>query len=71
MSEEIAEDVEFTEDQLRAALKRVGRDAQQEAFARGRPVYFVKNGSLIALYADGSETVIRPAHAGTGTESHE
>jgi hypothetical protein len=64
MSEELAEDMEFTEEQLRAALKRVGREAQQQAFDKGRPVFFVKNGALIARHPDGSETVIKPAHSG-------
>jgi hypothetical protein len=71
MSEEFVEDVEFTEEQLRAALKRVGREAREEAFAKGRPVFFVKNGTLIALHPDGSETVIKPARIGNGAESHE
>jgi hypothetical protein len=70
MSEEIVEDVEFTEEQLRAALKLVGREARQQAFAKGRPVFFVKNGSLIALHPDGTEEVIRPVHIGNGSESH-
>ena len=52
MSEEHAEDVECTEEQLRAALKRVAKEARQEAFAHGRPVFFVKNGSLIALHPE-------------------
>ena len=60
MSEETLEGMEFTEEQLRAALKRVGNEARQQAFARGLPVYFVRNGSLIALYPDGSERVIKP-----------
>lgn len=72
MNEENAEDVEFSEEQLRAALKSVGKEAQKQAFARGLPVFFVKNGSLIALYPDGRETVVNPAHPiGTGAESHD
>ena len=66
MSEKIVEEMEFTEEQLRAALKRVGSDARQQAFAAGRPVFFVKNGVLIALYSDGSEQVIKPVHNGIG-----
>jgi hypothetical protein len=71
MSHESVEDVEFTDEQLRAALKRVGRDARQQAFAGGRPIFFVKNGSLIALHPDGTEQVIKPAPAGARAKSQE
>lgn len=71
MNEEIADELEFTDEQLRAALKRVGREARQQAFAGGRPVFFVKNGSLIALQSHGTEKVVKVLHIGTGAERDE
>ena len=49
---------EFSDEQLRAVLKRVGQDARQRAFAAGRPVFIVKGTSLVALHADGTEEII-------------
>jgi hypothetical protein len=46
---------EFTEEQLRAALKDVGEEARREAFAAGLPIIIAKDGRLVLLYADGSE----------------
>ena len=71
MTEETADDLEFTDEQLRAALKRVGREARQQALKGGRPVFFVKNGSLIALQSDGTETVVKLLHNGIGAERDE
>lgn len=51
---------EFTEEQLRAALKRVGRDARQAAYKVGRPVVIVKGASLVELHPDGTERIIEP-----------
>ncbi len=51
---------EFTDEQLRAALKRVGRDARQEAFAAGRPIIIVKGRAIVALHPDGSEEIVEP-----------
>jgi hypothetical protein len=53
---------EFTDEQLRAALKRVGRDARQAAFAVGRPVIIIKGGAIVALHADGSEEILESLH---------
>src|ERR1700722_10454130 len=52
------DDREFTDEQLRAALKRVGEDAQTEAFAAGRPVYILKGNTVVALHADGTEEIV-------------
>jgi hypothetical protein len=49
---------EFTDEQLRAALKRVGRDARQAAFAAGRPVFVVKGNAIVALHPDGTEEIV-------------
>jgi hypothetical protein len=51
---------EFTDEQLRAALKRLGSDARRATFAAGRPVVIVKRGSLVAVYADGTEVILEP-----------
>jgi hypothetical protein len=50
--------LEFTDEQLRAALRRVGRDARQAAFAAGKAVVYVKDGAIVALYPDGTEEVV-------------
>lgn len=50
---------EFTDEQLRAALRRVGEDARREAFAAGRPVFIIKGTSLVALHADGTEEILK------------
>lgn len=47
--------VEFTDAQLRAALKDVGLEARRQAFAAGRPVFVVRDGKIVALYPDGTE----------------
>ncbi len=66
MDENLRDGVEFTDEQLRAALRRVGRDARLAAFAAGRPVVIIKGGSLVALYEDGAEEVIGPVRSETG-----
>jgi hypothetical protein len=58
MSPNHGDDVEFTDEQLRAALKGVGDEARREAFAAGRPVVFFKDNAIVALYADGSERIL-------------
>jgi hypothetical protein len=67
VDENLLNGVEFTDEQLRAALKRVGRDAREAAFAAGRPVVVIKDGSLVALYGDGTEEVIGPVRSEPGT----
>lgn len=49
---------EFTDEQIRAALKQVGRDARRGAFAAGCPVYFVRGHLVVALHADGTEDIV-------------
>ncbi len=48
----------FTDEQLRAALKRMGRDAREATFAAGRPVVVIRDRSIIAVFADGSEVLL-------------
>ena len=68
MPEDVPDGLEFTEEQLRAALRRVGEEARREAFAAGRPVIILKGTALIALHADGTEEVIeRLDRPGTDT----
>ena len=49
---------EFTDEQLRAALRRVGREARQSAFAAGYPVIVIKGMAIVALYPDGREEIL-------------
>jgi hypothetical protein len=58
MSETIIDEPEFTDEQLRAALSRVGDDARRAAFAGERPVFVVRGASILAVYEDGTEQVI-------------
>lgn len=60
MTQSKSEPPEFTDEQLRAALKRIGREARRQAFAAGRPVILVKGRSLVALHADGREEILEP-----------
>lgn len=52
------DDLEFTDEQLRAALKRVGEEVRKVAFAAGQPIIFAKGSSIVALYSDGHEEII-------------
>lgn len=56
---------EFTDEQLRAALRGVGRDARQAAFAAGRAVVYLKGRAIVALHPDGTEEVVEPLCQGT------
>lgn len=58
MQESDHDDLEFTDEQLRDALRDVGQQARQEAFAAGRPVFVIKGNSIVALHPDGREEVI-------------
>jgi hypothetical protein len=59
-----AEQPEFSNEQLNAALTRIGKEARQEAFDAGRPVIILKNDKPTWVYPDGSE---RPADSRNGT----
>ena len=54
--------IEFTEEQLHAALHRVGEEARRAAFAAGRPVMVAKNGWLVLQHADGREEIVGAVH---------
>ncbi len=58
MDEKILNGEEFTDEQLRAALKRMGDKACQATFAAGRPVVVFRHGALVALYPDGTEKIL-------------
>jgi hypothetical protein len=58
VEENSSDDPEFTTEELRAALKRVGQTAREEAFAAGLPVYVLRGTTIVARHADGSETVV-------------
>jgi hypothetical protein len=55
MSAPLDDPPEFTDEQLQAALRRVGEDARREAFGLGRPVMIVRDGRLVLLYENGAE----------------
>lgn len=58
---------EFTDDQLRDALKRVGQSARQAAFAAGLPIVVARGSKLVAIYADGTEKIIGPLQPANGS----
>jgi hypothetical protein len=60
---EVNEQAEFSDTQLRAALKRVGEDARSAAFKAGRPVTAFKGQQLIQVFPDGHEVTIDPSTA--------
>lgn len=65
MRESKDEAPEFTGEQLRAALKCVGQDARQAAFAAGLPVFIVKGTFIVALHPDGREEIVESLRKGT------
>lgn len=62
---------EFTDEQLREALKRVGSDARQAAFAAGRPILIVREGQLVEQHADGTERYLGPAQAPPAADANQ
>ena len=58
MEEHSTDEEEFTDEQLRAALDRMGNEAKRKAFAAGLPVVILKGSDLIALHADGREEIL-------------
>jgi hypothetical protein len=58
MKDKIVDDPDVTEEQFRAAVNRVGPAAREEAFAAGLPVNIIKNGCIVAQYADGTEKIV-------------
>jgi hypothetical protein len=55
---------EFTDQQLRDALQRVGTEARHASFDAGQPIVFLKDNVLIALYRDGREVVLKSVQNG-------
>ena len=60
MNDSKCDSPEFTEDQLRAALKTVGEEARREAFSAGHSVMIIRGASLVLLNPDGTENVVGP-----------
>jgi hypothetical protein len=50
---------EFTDEQLRKVLKRVGEEARRRAFAAGRPVTVLEGANLVHIWPDGRREVIQ------------
>jgi len=63
MQQNDTEAPEFTDEQLRAALKRVSQEVRQTLFAAGYPLMVIKGRSIVALYEDGSEEIIESLSA--------
>jgi hypothetical protein len=58
---------EFTDEQLQAALRDVGAEARQAAFAAGKAVIYVKGQTIVALHPDGTEEVVESLSQGIDT----
>lgn len=58
MNDNDLDDREFTDEQLRAVLKRVGEEARRQAFAAGQPIVVFRKGVMLRLYADGRQEVV-------------
>ena len=56
---DIAAVPEFTDQELRDALKRVGSDEHRALFNAGQPIVFLQGQNLIARYKDGREVVLK------------
>lgn len=67
MSDSYVEPPEFTDEELLAALKRVGQAARDAAFAAGRPVVVLRDSMLVAIYSDGKEVIIGPPSPANGS----
>jgi hypothetical protein len=63
---ENCDEPEFSDSQLRDALKRVGRDARQATFKTGMSIVVLKGQKLVRVYEDGREVAVQsldqPAH---------
>lgn len=70
MSETINDPPEFTDDELRAALKQAGADARNAVFAAGRPIMVAQDGLLVLLYPDGTRKVAGSVANGRHVEGH-
>ena len=71
MSDDVNDEPEFTDDQLRAALRRVGEDARQEAFAAGLSVLVLRGRAIVSVHPDGSEEVVDYLANGTDAGTKE
>lgn len=58
MADILEDPPEFTDDELRAALKQMGEEARTAAFAIGRPIMVLKDGQLVLLCPDGSKIAV-------------
>lgn len=61
MSTDAGEQSEFTDAELKEALKRVGEDARHAAFQSGHPIAFLKDGKLFQAFPDGREIEVDSA----------
>ncbi len=46
---------EFTDEELLAALERMGQEVEREAFAAGQPYVVMRGSDLVWIYPDGHE----------------
>jgi hypothetical protein len=67
MQETVDDPPEFTDEQMRKALKDIGETVRREAFAAGLPVSFIRDGKIVLLYADGHEEIVEDVAAKNGT----
>lgn len=58
MLEQETDQPEFSDEELRAALSRVGREARDTAFSHGQPIVILRDHVLVQVFADGREVIL-------------
>jgi hypothetical protein len=58
MAEMNCDQPEFSDNELRAALKRAGQTARRATFETGRPIVVYRDNQLIGVYQDGHQVIL-------------
>lgn len=68
MHDAIDDPREFTDEQMHAALRRMGEEARAKAFAIGRPIMIARDGKLFLHFSNGEEKEVDTDGKGNGRE---
>lgn len=52
------DDREFTDEELKAALKEVGKSVKEKHFSKGQPIAYLEGDKVIKEYPDGRKEVV-------------
>ena len=61
---------EFSDEELRGALSRVGKTARDRAFQAGQPVVRLNHGQLVSVDPDGTERIVEATHGDADGSKH-